>query len=277
MSRQGSNPAEDERSEFGDVFSGTEARTAYATAEGISTASPARSAPARVAPAEMGIVRDTPTEVRGWGKGAVPRDVRKFRYDTVRARTLAAVSFTASKADRLDASAAGDLLHQVHVMYGIDKEEESRILAFDKALWFEHTINGASLLQPGRGTLTVDNMSFDVSPIKELLGVDQRRFFRAFADDIADNNREILKDYDMYDPISVEKVGQLRQVAIERGLQKYPHLAHDSSDACVLISMEERLAINQSKRLVIPTVNQVDALPERGTLVGRAASGGASH
>jgi len=272
MSRQGSNAAEDERSEFGDVFSGPEVRTAYAAAGGGNDAGSGSSPVPKPGPAEHGLVRDTPTEVRGWGRGPIPRDPRKFRYDTVRARTLQAVSFTASKADRLDAQTAGDLLHQVHMMFGIEKEEESRILAFDKALWFEHTINGASLLQPGRGTLTVGGMSFDVSPIKELLGVDQRRFFRAFADDIADNNREIMKAYDMYDPISVEMVGQLRQVAIERGLQKYPHLAHDSSDACVLISMEERLAVNQSKRLVIPAINQVDQLPgARDSAVGRVA------
>lgn len=271
MSHQGSNTVEDERSEFGDVFSGTEVRSAFAAAGGGAGAGMEGGQVAGRVPAEHGIVRDTPTEVRGWGRGPIPRDPRKFRYDTVRARTMQTVPFTASKADRLDTRAAGDLLHQVHVMYGIEKEEESRILAFDKALWFEHTINGASLLQPGRGTLTVGDMSFDVTPVKELLGVDQRRFFRAFADDIAENNREIMKAYDAYDPVSVEMVGQLRQVAIERGLQKYPHLAHDSSDACVLISMEERLAVNQSKKLVIPVVNQVDSVPSiREPVVGRA-------
>lgn len=263
MSRQGSNGAEDDRSEFGDVFSGPEVRGAYtaASAGGKVAGSP----PARVAgavPAEHGIVRETPTEIRGWGKGPIVRDPRKFRYDGTRARTMAPVPFSASKADRLDARIAGDLLHKIHVMYGIDKEEESRILAFDNAMWFEHAINGASLLQPGGGTLTVGNMSFDVAPIKEVLGVNQRRFYRAYADDIAANNKEILDAYDAYDPESVEKVGQLRQVAIERGLQKFPHLAHDSSDACLSISMEERLAIGQSKRIVMPTVNQVDALPE---------------
>lgn len=248
---------EEERSEFGDVFSGTEAQAAY-TAEGTGTA-PAE-APRRPE-STQGVVRDAGGSVRGWGNGPIPRDPRKFRYDTTRARTAPAVKYGASKADRMDATAAGDMLHRIHVMFGIDKEDEARILAFDKALWLEHSINGASMLQPGRGELTVGDMSFDIAPVKLLLGEEQRRFFRAYADDIADTNREVLRSYDMYDAETVEKVGQLRQVAVERGLQKYPHLAHDSSDACVSISMEERLAVMQSKRLVIPTLNQVDALP----------------
>jgi len=258
MSHKGSpTHVEEERSEFGDVFSGTEAREAYVAADvgAIPVASPRRPE------STQGIVRDTVGSTRGWGKGAVEPDKRKFRYDVTRARSSPTVRFGASKADRMDATAAGDLLHQIHEMFGIDKEDESRILAFDKALWFEHTINGASLLQPGRGVLTVGGMSFDIAPVKVLLGEEQRRFFRAYADDIADANREVLRDYDMYDAETVEKVGQLRQVAVERGLQRYPHLAHDSSDASVAISMEERIAIMQSKRLVIPTVNQVDALP----------------
>jgi len=206
----------------------------------------------RAAPAPVGT---------GWGKGPIPVDKRKFRYDVLRGRSTAPLSFSASKADRMDASEAGDVLNKIHIMFGIQSAEESRILAFDKALFFEHTINGASLMQPGRGSLTVDGVQFDIQPIKRALGVDQRRFFRAFADNIADVNREVLEGFDVYDPVSVEQVGQLHQLAAERGLQKFPFLVHDSSDACNSLTYDERVAIMASKRVVLESsYNTADAM-----------------
>lgn len=198
------------------------------------------------------------------GKGVVPRDSRKFRYDTTRARVLPALEYGATKADRLDAAVAGDLLHRMHQVLGIDKEGEDVLRAFDCALFFEHTINGASMLQPGRGSLFVRETEFELRVVKEILGNDQRRFFRAYADDIADVNREVLDGYDPYNAAACERRGQIIQVAVERGLQKYPYLAHDSSDAGVRLSLEERVALAASKRLVLPTVvNNVDKLAER--------------
>jgi hypothetical protein len=164
----------------------------------------------------------------------------------------------------MDAAAAGELLHKIHTLYGIENEGEDVIAAFDKALFFEHTINGASMMQPGRGELTVGASRFELAPLKQLLGVEQRRFFRAYADEIADVNREVLDAFDMYDPSLMEKHGQLVQVAVTRGLQKYPWLAHDSSDAGIRVSMEERFALLASKRLVLPNVeNTVDKLAPR--------------
>jgi len=201
---------------------------------------------------------------KGFGRGPVQPDPRKFRYDVTLARTKESVAFSASKADRMSAEDAGRTLHAIHVMFGIDREAEEMLLAFDRALWFEHTINGASMLQSGSGVITVGDTEFDISEVRTLLGEKARRFYRAYADEIAACNREVLASYSAYDPVSVEMVGQLRQVAVERGLQKFPWLAHDSSDACVAISMEERVALIASKRLVIgASVNKVDQLPER--------------
>jgi len=138
------------------------------------------------------------------------------------------------------------------------------ILAFDKALFFEHTVNGASLLQPGRGVLSVGDSEFELAIVKTALGVDQRRFFRAFADEISAVNREVLDAYDPHDPVAAERHGQVMQVAVERGLQKYPYLAHDSSDAGLSLSVEERIALMQSKRVVLEsTVNNVDKITPR--------------
>lgn len=212
----------------------------------------------------QGVTRAAPVAGRVVGRGPVPVDTRKFRYDRTRADTLPALGFSASKADRMDAAEAGAMLQRIHEMYGIDRDSEDVIAAFDKALFFEHTINGASLLQPGRGKLFVADTAFELQLVKTLMGADQRRFFRAFADDIADVNREVLASYDAYDAVAAEKYGQLLQVAVERGLQKYPHLAHDSSDAGVRLSVEERVAVMASKRSVLASsVNKVDEVVER--------------
>jgi len=221
-----------------------------------------RSPPARGVPVE-GVVRRV-EEAKVVGRGPVPSDQRKFKYDRNRARAMPALPFEATRADRMDAVEAGLMLDRVHALYSLDRESEDVLMAFDKALFFEHTVNGASMLQPGRGKLAVGSSVFDLAPVKAMLGVEQRRFFRAYADEIADVNREVLASYDPYDPVAVEKHAQLLQVAFVRGLQKYPHLAHDSSDAGNRLTLEERVALQTSKRAVLSsTVNKVDAIAAR--------------
>jgi len=272
MSHRESHPSrrsdDDADSEIGDLF----ATGAAAPGEDRSTVGVGGSS--GKSGGAQAIEREAPVPVgRGWGKGPVPVDRRKFKYDVLRARSSKPLTFTATKVDRLDASRAGDMLHRIHEIFGIQHEDEARIHAFDKALWFQHTVNGASMLQPGRGSMQVDGVEFDIEPVKKMLGEEQRRFFRAFADDIAETNREVLDSYDPYEPVSAEKAAQVHQVAIERGLQKYPHLAHDSSDACLNLSFDERLAVIASKRLVIPsTVNNVDRVAQRVPSGGNVGS-----
>jgi hypothetical protein len=195
----------------------------------------------------------------GWGRGPVPVDPRKYRYDRTRALGMQPVGFAVTKADRLDAQEAGDVLHKIHVSLGIDREDESRIAAFDAALWWEHTINGASVLQESRGTLSVGGMEFDISSVLKMIGETKlRRFFRAYADDILEVNREVIRGYSPYDFVAAEKYGQLMQVAAARGLHKYPELAFDAADACTEISLEARRALQTSKSIVIPQYNNTD-------------------
>jgi len=265
----------------GDAFATPETLRAFqqTTAGGVA-GSGSGNGPAGGPAAGRPLERAAPDVGRGWGRGPVPVDRRKFRYDVLRARATPALEFSASKADRMDAQEAGDMLHALHQMFGIQAAEEARIAAFDKALFFEHSINGASLMQPGRGSLKVAGVIFDIAPVKQKLGVEQRRFFRAYADEIVEVNREVLAVYDPYDPVAAERSSQLIQVAVERGLQKFPYLAHDSSDACTLTT-DERMAVLASKRLVIPnSLNNADRLPDRVPQVGdtgeprRNAAGG---
>lgn len=254
---------EDTRSELGGAFEHSEA------VAGPSTGIPGRSggSPGRVSASAVpveGVTRRAPAAAKAYGRGAIPVDPRKFRYDRNRALALPPLPFTASRADRMDTIEAGDKLDRIHVLYGIDKESEDVLAAFDKALFFEHAVNGASLLQPGKGVLTVGESRFDLSVVKKFLGVEQRRFFRAYADEVSAVLREVLDSYDPFEPATAEMRGQIDQIAVARGLQKYPWLIHDSSDAGVRLSVEERLAVENSKREVLATtVNNADKMVER--------------
>jgi hypothetical protein len=206
----------------------------------------------------QGIHRKMDSPVSAIGKGPVPYDKRKFKYDLYRAQATQ-VAFAVSRDDRMSAEEAGATLHAIHEMVGISRAEEHFIKAFDDALFFYHTLNSASVLQPGRGKIWIDGSEFDMSEIVKKVGVDIRRFFRAFADEIKNVNLAVLKDYDPYDPVKNEKHGWIMQVALERGIHRFPHLAHDSADACTDISIAERIAISNSKKLVISsTINAVD-------------------
>lgn len=220
--------------------------------------------PVQLGLSEEGVIR-TPQVVGKVlrGKGMPMYDPRKWGYDRVAARSQPVVSSFSSKIDRLDAEEAGALLNSIHVKFGIDKCEESFLQAFDDALFREHTLNGASIIQGKNGVLVVGDDRFPIAEVKELLGTRRRAFYRAFADDIAESNQRALDALDPYDSASVELHGQIMQVAWDRGLQKFPHLAHDSASACVRISAEERLAVMASARYVFKNQENVaDALPE---------------
>lgn len=245
----------DVRSEFGDDVTDIFAQSEAATHGNVQAGVPA--AAGRAPP--IGIRRAAPEVGKGWGRGPVPIDPRKFRHDVLRGITQGPLSFNATKVDTMDAAEAGQRLHRIHVHFGIEAEAENRINAFDNALWYQHTVNGASQLQPGRGSLFVDGVSFDIEPVKKILGEDLRRFFRAYADEVVDCNRRILSDYDEYDLEAKEKAVRVLAVAVKRGLSKFPHLAGDSSEAALNLSHEERSAVLVAKPFNLPAEDQVAA------------------
>jgi len=205
-----------------------------------------------------GLVREMETAQSGFGRGPIEPDKRKFKYDVYRARGTQ-VAFSVTRDDRMSAEQAGEMLHRIHSMLGIDKVDEHLIMAFDKALFFAHTVNSGSVLQPGRARIYVEGLAgfstqFDYNNVLVLLGQDVRRFFRAFADDIMEVNKAVLAAYDPYNAVAAEQHGWITQVAVERGLQRYPYLAHDSADACISINTTERLALINSKRDVLASV-----------------------
>lgn len=196
------------------------------------------------------------------GRSVVGYDPRKFSYDVVRGKRDA-LPFSASKDDRMSATEAGDMLDRLHRVFGIENETEGVLRGFDRGLFFCHTVNGGSTLAPGRSTFSVLGVteSFSFAKVRDVLGVDQRRFFRAFADEITEVNKSVCREYDPYDVVKAEHWGWLQQVAHDRGLHRYPYLSHDSADACLLLSPPERVALAASKVLVIAsTANSADRL-----------------
>jgi len=189
-------------------------------------------------------------------------DKRKFKYDVLKG-VGAALPFAVTRDDRMSAVEAGNMLEKIHNTFGLTGAPEGVMFAFDQALFVCHTLNSASILMPGRSTFSVPGSTevFEYQAIRDMCNVDFRRFMRAMADDIADANKRVIDSYDPYNFESVEMYGQLMQVAAERGLHRYPWLAHDSADACVRISLAERGALSASKVLVLSnTYNAADKM-----------------
>jgi len=195
------------------------------------------------------------------GRGPVQPDPRLFKYDVFRAR-MTEVPFAVTRDDRMPAEEAGAMLDLIHDRFGVKRSAHSELRAFDNALFFSHTVNSGSVLQPGMARMIVnDNSMFDFGEVVRILGTQMRRFFRAYADHTTEVNREVLNAYNPYDPVTVEQHGWLLQVAFDRGLHRYPYLAHDTADACLKLNPAERAALAASKRDVLSTTtNSADSM-----------------
>jgi len=176
-----------------------------------------------------------------------------FNYDVEEAR-LEHVDFTVDKADRLSDEEAKELLHQIHVKAGFAGAEPKYMLAFDRALFVFHALNGGSELTSGDPFIRVTD--FNPVPyqiVQEILAGRTRRFYRAFATVIRDTLKTICDNKEnlpAYDDIRV----QLQQVAHNRGLAAFPWCVADSIDAAIL-SSAERSAVQTSKAYVLGQAN----------------------
>lgn len=193
-------------------------------------------------------------------------DQRKFGFSVSGVRSRSIGGFSACKADRMSAAAAADRMNGLIEQHFRGATEEVK-MSFVWGLLFCHTLNGASVLTPGRAGFSVgegegDRVTFvEYSTIVKALGPDLRRFFRAYADETRAVNKSILDSYDAADWEAVERFGMLEQVAMERGLGRYPDLAHDSADACVGLTAPERTAvINSTRRVVDASENLADRI-----------------
>lgn len=179
-------------------------------------------------------------------------DSRLFRYNRVDARARMK-GWQVDKDDRMPVEQARQKMDDLLEAAGLTKANSEYAEAFVDALCFAHVINSGSVLQPARGEINIEGCHpFPFIKVLEILGADYRRFFRTYANEVRRVNFKILdgaKEVD--DVVAREKYQWLTQVAFERGLNRFPHLAHDSSDACWELTQEERAAIATAKYFAI--------------------------
>lgn len=213
----------------------------------------------------QGVVRSISRPRELAGRSMVMVDPRKFSYNALRASSRF-IPIEVTRDDRMSASEACAMLDRIHVEMGVhvvgQDPDELVLGGFDRGLWFCHTVNGSSVLNPGKATFQVPGLTvaFRYSDVLNIIGPNPRRFFRAYGEEIKEYNKEILARYDPASPVDMENWAWLMEVASNRGLARYPYLAHDSADGCLHLSHSERMAIANSKVSVLSrVVNAVDS------------------
>jgi len=194
------------------------------------------------------------------------------REESLLAKT---VPWEASKEDRMSPAAAGKKLEELYCVYGIQAADVNFQYAFLDAFLFQHTLNGSSVMQPGRAIITVGGEELDVQYGIQFLGPDARRFFRAFADETRRVNNAVLsRGRDVNDIVAWGQAELLRQTAKNRGMSRHPDLAHDTADACSHLNESEHTALMSSKNAIFSTsVNTADRNRRLPGLTGESSTG----
>lgn len=188
------------------------------------------------------------------GKAIAEVDPAMYPFNVV-AGSRSGSSFVVSRDDRMSVREARRKMEAVLDSFGLLSESHEFCYSFTQAMFVAHALNGASIVGPGRASFTVGGSEFSYGDVIRVLGPDARRFFRAYADDIARALSKVLELYDPADHESVRICGQIRSIALARHLVQFPYLIHDSADACVKISMAEMAAVMRSKELVLKDGN----------------------
>lgn len=195
------------------------------------------------------------------------RGKRLWGYDRAQGAANATLRGGCDKADRLSVEEAARLLQTIHSAFAVDRQMEGFLYDFDHSMFICYTLNGGSQFTPsnrvkfyvGRPTESGYEHSFSFATVHSILGVDFRRFFRTFADDVIDACRQVIEHCDYEDAEMVEKRQQLILLAQARNISRYPHLCADCADAAVDIGGNEYHAVLKSKATVIAgAVNSVD-------------------
>lgn len=198
----------------------------------------------------------------------------RYRYDIteqMRANPFA-VSVTITKEDKLDSGTANLTLDRLHERFGVSHWSQEKLWAFDNALWFCHTLNGASTYSEGRASFSLCDREFLYSEVINHLGTDLRRFFRAFADDIRDVNYAVWMNNDIQDPDAQTRREDLLRVARQRGMIKHPEYCHDSADACSSLPTGVANAIAESKAAILAKAHAVTREPKARLFLGPVES-----
>jgi hypothetical protein len=194
------------------------------------------------------------------GKAISDVDPAMYPFNVV-AGSRSANTFVVGRDDRMSVREARRKLEDILEAFGLLNESHEFCYSFTQALFVAHALNGASIVGPGRARFTVAGSEYSYGDVIRILGSDSRRFFRAYADDIARALSKLLQDFDPADHESIRVCGQIRSIAVARQLVQFPYLIHDSADACVKLSTAEMAAVVRSKEFVLKDApNSIDAL-----------------
>lgn len=201
-------------------------------------------------------------------------DPRLYSYDRLDALTKPPLAWDVTRDDRMSKVEAGETMRDLIKLYGLTGESPVVLDAFHDAMYYTLTVNSGSVLQPGRAKMTIGGTEFDLSRAMKRLDNNLRRFSRAYADEIRKNNERILACSDPTDYVRMEQAEQIRAYAADRGLSRFPYLAHDSADACSGLSDTERAALTASKSMVFGAgVNMADRARARPGIMADASVG----
>lgn len=203
---------------------------------------------------ESGLTREVPRAPKVIGYVAPMADPRLVSYDRLEARSKKPLAWEVTRDDRMSAVEAGATMRKLYDLFGLRGEQPVVLDAFHDAVYLAHTLNSGSVLQPGRAKIILSGNSMDLYKVVEYLGSDLRRFYRAYADEVRNCNKRILSAAtDPTDLVAMEKAAWIRQSAANRGLSRYPDLAHDSADACLSLTDAEHSALTSSKTSIFST------------------------
>jgi len=187
-------------------------------------------------------------------------DTRKISYDYLRARTEQPVPTRVAEAALMTAREAGDAMGRVHRQFNIQRAEPAFLVAFQDALLVTMALNGTSQLMPGRAHFVVGRDKFELVEVYSLLGVDLRRFARAWAEEQRDAVAR-AQSYVGDDPDKLDLRDRLFAKAAENGMHRHPTLLSDVADFCPTLTLVERTAVQEAKSYKLGgTVDSVDQL-----------------
>lgn len=204
-------------------------------------------------------------------------DPRVIRHDRLAARASAPIPWEVTVDSQMPAHEAGDKIADLHTLFRLEGASPVVHEAFLEAVLFAHTLNSGSVLQPGRAQFSVGGNTnyLDFNRVVLHLGPDNRRFFRALANETREVNKRVLQAAtDPDDIVANEKVAWLRNAAAKRGMSRHPELTHDSADACWNLTDAEQAALVASKAMVFSTTaNMADRNRQRPGQSSSAATG----
>jgi len=192
---------------------------------------------------------------------------RLWRYDRDQGAANATLKGGTDKADRTPIEEAARLMHTIHVAFQVDKQMEGYLYDFDSSMFICYTLNGGSQFTPTErvqfyvGTPSENGYTdaYSFSTVYSILGVEFRRFFRTYANELIEACRQAIYRCDFNDEEAVEKRKLLLLHAQARGVTRYPHLCADCTDAATDLSVNEYHAVLSSKQVVLAnTANSVD-------------------